>query len=313
MKHLRPNLQPDPPYSAHCRNCGALAELAYCPVCGQETRIGLPTVREFVGEFLRENLAIQGQLARTLVLLLLRPGQLTLDYVAGLRRRYVRPLRLYLGLSLVFFALIGGFDDVEIAVPEQEPTAESAPAAAAPDEPPEVAAPPIAAEPEPPPGGESSDLDQITINTGDAALDARLRARIDAFRALDDDTRNRQLADAFQRGAPAAMFVLMPLFALLLRLGYLFRGAPYALHLLFAINFHSFVFLLLLIARLPWPSPVDDLLMLLIPLHLWRGLLRVHGGGTKSTAVFALLILLIYSVLLGIGMGLVTVLPTALM
>ena len=33
-----------------CRNCGAPADDAYCAKCGQETRLRLPTLREFVRE-----------------------------------------------------------------------------------------------------------------------------------------------------------------------------------------------------------------------------------------------------------------------
>ena len=43
------------------------------------------------------------RLWRTLAALLLRPGYLTREFLAGRRARYLPPVRLYLVISLVFF------------------------------------------------------------------------------------------------------------------------------------------------------------------------------------------------------------------
>lgn len=63
-----------------------------------------PTLREFAQQFGGHYLATEGALWRTLKLLFLKPGALTREYLAGRRRRYVQPLRLYLTISL--FALL---------------------------------------------------------------------------------------------------------------------------------------------------------------------------------------------------------------
>ena len=75
-----------------CRNCGAeLASLApptdFCPRCGQETAQHRPTLGEFLHEFVGHYVALEGALWRTLGLLLLKPGRLTREYLAGRRRR----------------------------------------------------------------------------------------------------------------------------------------------------------------------------------------------------------------------------------
>ena len=46
---------------------------------------------------------------RTLWPLFTKPGYLTLEYLAGRRVRYVTPMRLYLFLSIIAFALILSF------------------------------------------------------------------------------------------------------------------------------------------------------------------------------------------------------------
>lgn len=45
-----------------CRNCGATAWDAYCPSCGQETDIRLPSVRQFMHEATRRLIALDGRL-----------------------------------------------------------------------------------------------------------------------------------------------------------------------------------------------------------------------------------------------------------
>lgn len=60
-----------------------------------------PTIGEFAQQFGGSVMATEGALWRTLVLLFTRPGQLTREYLAGRRRHYVLPLRLYLTVSLV--------------------------------------------------------------------------------------------------------------------------------------------------------------------------------------------------------------------
>ena len=90
-----------------CRNCGAHATGHFCPNCGQETRIALPTFPAFMREAAGRYVALDGRLWRTLAALVARPGFLTLEYFAGRRKRYIRPARLFLVLWLLLFAVIG--------------------------------------------------------------------------------------------------------------------------------------------------------------------------------------------------------------
>ena len=94
--------------NAHaCRNCGAHAPGNYCPNCGQETLLALPTFGTFMREAAGRYVALDGRAWRTLFALVARPGFLTLEYFAGRRRRYIRPARLFLVLYLLLFAVIG--------------------------------------------------------------------------------------------------------------------------------------------------------------------------------------------------------------
>ena len=88
-----------------CRNCGASVAGKFCPQCGQETELRLPTLREFLREAAGRYVALDGRLWRTVQPLVMRPGFLTREYLAGRRRRYIRPARLYLFATLIFFAV----------------------------------------------------------------------------------------------------------------------------------------------------------------------------------------------------------------
>ena len=95
---------PDPAPAVACRNCGANVTGDYCAACGQETQVKLPTARVFLREAMGRYVALDGRLWRTLAALMFRPGFLTREYIVGRRRRYIRPARLFLVLSLALFA-----------------------------------------------------------------------------------------------------------------------------------------------------------------------------------------------------------------
>ena len=376
-----PKLEPAPVDGPFCRDCGARADINFCPVCSQETRIEMPTVGHFVAEFAEQTLALQGQLWRTLYSLLFKPGQLTLDYVAGRRQRYVRPLRLYLAISISFFAVLGitagdgaflpddllvddsakasnareGGDaqtdkqgtakptksktanksaDKPLAMPKTgDPAAdaevriEAAAAAieaaavakadaetAAQEAKEEAAAAQKAkAEAEKHPPSTDKSESSAHFDTGYAKLDTRLNERFDRLKALPKSEITARVVNAFLNYAPFAMFLLLPLFALFLKIGYLWRGANYAIHLLFAVNYHSFIFFMLLIAQLPLINRFDNLLGFVVPAYLLLALRRVHGGGWLSTTLFTLLLSIVYVAALAVVMVLFTFLPLALL
>ena len=95
--------------AANCLNCQTQlkAEDKFCPACGQENknlRIGF---WELIIEFLSSNFNFDTKLGRTLVDLLVKPGKITKQFVAGKRVRYVKPVQMYLFVSFVFFLLLG--------------------------------------------------------------------------------------------------------------------------------------------------------------------------------------------------------------
>ena len=67
-------------------------------------------ILSLIGETISDTFTLDGRLARTVPILLVRPGRLTKNYTSGQRARYVPPFRLFLIASLLFdlvlFALV---------------------------------------------------------------------------------------------------------------------------------------------------------------------------------------------------------------
>lgn len=273
----------------HCHNCGAAVDYNYCSVCGQETRLHVPSAGEFIHEFIGHYIAIEGRLWQTLYFLLFKPGFLTAEYIAGRRIRYVQPLRVYLTFSLIFFALL------KLAGPtiaEHDAARERASVAAS-------AHPSRAAVAR---ASKSIDPD-ATIDLG---WNPVLEARANAFMALPIEERDRLISGAFYAYVPYAMFCLMPLFAFYLKLLYLGAGRRYGEHLLFALHTNAFAFAVLGVLIL-FSSMNMGLLAFLAGLwmvcYLPLAMRRVYGGSRLATGVrwIVLVILHVASMALAIG------------
>ncbi|MGB0917027.1 MAG: DUF3667 domain-containing protein, partial [Flavobacteriales bacterium] len=94
---------------AACLNCETQlqADDKFCPKCGQENKNLQIGFGELLMEFLSSNFNFDTKLGRTLVDLLLKPGEITRQFIAGKRVRYVKPVQLYFFFSFVFFLLLG--------------------------------------------------------------------------------------------------------------------------------------------------------------------------------------------------------------
>lgn len=87
-----------------CANCGAPLTAEYCPRCGQSrAELKRPIIGLFT-EALDGVFTWDGRLLSTFRQLFSRPGQVAREFVDGRRRSYTPPIRLYLIVSLVFFA-----------------------------------------------------------------------------------------------------------------------------------------------------------------------------------------------------------------
>jgi Protein of unknown function (DUF3667) len=281
----------DPP--PDCLNCGqtlGTPRPRFCPACGQETNIRPPRVGEFLQQFGGAYFATEGALWRTLKLLLLKPGELTRQYLAGRRKHYVLPLRLYLSVSVLVLLVMrllasqgmeGGFQ-FEVDPRKTESTIVS-----------------------------FGDGMQAGMKDGrffcrgfPAWACKRLQRRLD----LDPKGLQMQAAEMGQRAIGnigLGMFFVLPLFAAGLKLVYLNRGLHYTEHLVFALHLHAFWFVALLftLGDLPWLSGLAGLA---IPVYTWLAMRRVYRDRwwallLRSALLSTLYLLVMSFVLIGVA------------
>src|SRR6266700_5379646 len=91
-----------PPFT-HCENCGASLSGRFCWQCGQAAIDYRRSFRHVIVHVLDSFLNWDSKFFATLGLLIVKPWQLTNEFLAGKRVRYLHPLRLYLLASILFF------------------------------------------------------------------------------------------------------------------------------------------------------------------------------------------------------------------
>jgi len=253
------------PAAGACRNCGAATDGKYCPECGQETAPHPPTAAEFLHEFVGHYIALEGALWRTLRKLVV-PGELTLEYFAGRKRRYVLPLRLYLTASVVFFIV------TKLLVPASSG---------------------VVLENGKPLEGRAPFT--LRCDTGPSSLCGQTRARIlEKHPGITNAQVATLMRDRVLNEAPYAMFFLVPVFAWLTRIAYRKRPYNYGEHLVFALHVHAFAFFL---GALVAPLHVAQAMTIPASIYLGAAMKRVFGGRTGPLVLRFLLVALAYSVL----------------
>ena len=314
-----------------CLNCGTALGGQYCGSCGQRAASRLISIWELLRDAFGDLLELDSRLWRTLIQMMIRPGKLTRDYLEGRRARYMPPFRMYLVLSIVFF-LVAFFDPREElsilfepeapAATESEESANDADAireevmrelaaegiiagdpggadvaadAAEEDEDADSAGLVIDISSDEDPDG-NCDVDDIRDADLPDWLASRLteeRLKVMCDRIIADDGRAflKKLLD----NVPAALFVLLPLMALVLKILYPLSKRYYVEHLLFVVHYHAFVFLILtlqvLFRRLGLlfqvPEPAIDVVALAaslyVPVYLYKAQRRVYEQGRFFT------------------------------
>lgn len=272
-----------PPH--RCPNCGTIATGEFCPSCGQAQREKVLSLRRLAVDFVEQQLDLDSRLPRTVGPLLFRPGLLTREYLRGRIARYFSPVRVYLVASLIFFLILPFRSDAGIfTVNVDDPEAAAA-----------VDSTLVFGETVP---GDTVSGDTVrgdtigdeTIDIGNETLGRFIRAQQRKFSGLTVEEAVDRVRGELMRQAPKAMFLLLPAFALLLKLLYVRSGRLYAEHFIFALHVHAFWFLafaLLLLLPTGW---TERLVWLWAILYLLFALRRVYSQNWwKTGAKFGVL------------------------
>ena len=300
----------------HCRNCDAsLAVIGgntttnFCPNCGQDTLNHPPTFLEFVHEFITHYVALEGKLWKTLVLLFFKPGELTREYRAGRKLRYISPLRIYITASFIFFLVVkiaGWGNIIQTNVTQTTDQAETGEVV------PKKAPASIGRGLRVSTQGDNSNTTPIPPELLSKAVQTDLECSEDAawcrwlqthFAQKWKGKTGRDVMDTLTKSVlsnlPYAMFFMLPVFALLTKLAYWRRGIYFGEHMVYAFHVHTFTFFILL-AKALLPRVAGDIVLTLSLVYYFVAMQRYFGGRWWATTLRYGAIGLVYPLLLGL-------------
>ena len=224
----------------NCRNCHAPIASEYCPDCGQKDMDLARPMIDLMRELLKETFEVDGRAFRTVRTLFLQPGTLTAEFVAGRRRAYTPPLRLYIVISVSFFVV--------------------------------------------------------------AAWLAGQGVLLDTGQSIDADAPGQ--AQFLSDELPRLMFILLPIFAVLLKIATPSR--LYFDHLIFSVHLHSVAYvvlaLMLPLEHVPHWLPIGTQILLFTYLlsNFVISFHRVYAANWAVATLKSLAVLLAYLVLFSI-------------
>lgn len=271
---------------ARCPNCDTEITGPFCAGCGQQQSHLQRPIWSLAGELLEDLFRLDSRVLRTLFVLLFKPGHLTTEHFAGRRARYTPPVRLYLVISFLFFFLMSGISGIDATVlRSEEPTVQL-----------DKGSLDLALQ----------DLDLPWLDeTSQQALGKVFEEQVNKSIKLFEENPSalfNQLMDLLS----AAMFFMLPVFTVFLKLLYLGSGVYYAEHLLLAVHNHCFLFLALLLSTLieritsTW-LPLDSLIELWIPVYIFLSLKFTYQQSYWLTSIKFLILLFTYLALASAG------------
>lgn len=337
--------------SAQCLNCGTELKGPFCYYCGQPDKNLMRFFPALLRDLLEDVLDLDSRFMRTLKPLLFHPGKLTRDYLDGRRFRYVTPMRLYIFSSMLFFILAGTLagDAIDILGKadgkpgglhlhlggneeesgEEESTGDAVDPGSATQDP--MGAGQLEA-------GANQEDEEDVINIDGTPWNKETNPFIiPGLPGFINDWINDEIEESPQKGReieakpglivdkifdvlPIAVFVMLPLVALLFKFWYLFARKYYVEHLIHALHNHAFLFLIFILTLLTdsvatlldptesaEPSKIASritiILLIWIPLYLLISLKTVYRQGWVMTFFKFSLIGVSYMILLGLVSG----------
>jgi len=270
---------------ANCLNCHHPLDEKdnYCPECGQKALPERLTTKYFIHEFLNNYFSFDSKFFSTIKPLVVKPAFLSLEFIEGRRIRYINPVQLFIFISFIYF-LVDSFMFLK------EPSEKRDYVTFKED-------------------GKKVDLDSLDFeqytksnmndSTGtlsEGSLVEKFINKAQKFGALDKDEQNERISKFISY----FIFLLTPLFALLLGWFFPRRYRYYLDNLIFSLHFHAAFFLIgiffMLIDRLV-PNPIDSIIMNLTILTYLFLALRHFFGYKILTTIFRLLGLMIIYVI----------------
>ena len=227
-----------------CKNCDSELLGEFCHICGQQDRHYIRSIFAVVGDLMGEISHWDSRFYRTMIALFMRPGFLTQEFVKGRHASYVPPLRLYFFVSLFSFLILTSLIDftqintTDELTDEQKVATEQALTQAQQELDEQQITAPV---PVPTiPIDTSDNLGDLTISMPFATPEQEAMIEEKVKYLLENP---KLLVQRLVSLAPQMMLLMLPFWALFLKLMYPFSGRFYLEHLSAALHTHAFLLL----------------------------------------------------------------------
>lgn len=292
-----------------CPNCHTELRGLFCGGCGQSQRRTDRFLFTLVAESFEDVFSFDSRTAKTLFRLLFKPGALTKEYFRGRRARYVQPLRLYFISSIAFFFLLSlqtVINSSEIDLVNNNETVEAQRTEIIEEKPDE-----LTAEDKEEIKNGIDELSSILYpfflpEKGKINFSKKMKSQFEKTYNMAKES-PQDFFGIFLDLAPPVIFVLLPLFAFLLKIVYINTGRYYTEHLILAVHNHCFIYISLFISGLLkfLPSHIitetlKAIVLIWIPVYLFLSLKNTYGEGWLSTIIKYIVLGVSYSIMFGI-------------
>lgn len=278
-----------------CLNCGAEVKETYCPNCGQPNYEPKESFRHIMTHFLTDYLHLDEKFFSSLKFLFLKPGFLTNEYNAGRRTKYVHPFRLYIFITIVFFIIqsldhrgvkisnkVNG-NDTTVALEPTDVNTDNSSTVELNNEWYTT---------------EDSTIDQYTLRQASLPEDKRDNFIESYFNKKSIVAREKKfnisekIMQNFNHNIPKMMFLMLPLFALILFMFFRKSKLFYVEHFYHSVFIHSFFYLYRLIFLIPtyflpntWRGTINSIMLIGLGFYLYKSLRNVYDENGIITIV----------------------------
>lgn len=252
----------------------------------------------------------------TIFPLVCKPGWLTIEYMRGRQKSFVEPFKLFLIISLIYFIFLPfGKKEEENKIPVKSETTMTGNKKAEKEQ-------------------FSFTLQGISLNGSDRDSIKNLIDSVGLDRYFEQNyaketiwtrvfmkqvlkimvTKGQSFTTVLEHTASKLIFILIPVFALLLKLFYLRRKRLYFEHLIFSLHLHSFIFLcfiLYLLTEMIFPFDFAFIILIIL-VYTFMALKNYYGQAFGKTMGKIVLMSLSY-LIIGLPLFVVLLLIVAVM
>ncbi len=296
-----------------CLNCDKeIGDSNYCPHCGQLNTNKHVKLKYFVEDFLGDYLTFDSKFFRSFVPLITKPGFLTNEYSRGKRVNYILPLRLYIFVVFIFFLMFSvkmSFSDSSVVSGTKNSRENIADLIS--DYSPEavVDSDKLSAISKKYKVIERVQKEDINITgaLGNSSIIRFFENKIIKLAESSQIEGGGQLLGKFFDQIPKTLFLLLPFFALVLKLIYIRRKILYVKHLVFALHTHTIIFLIAMLGVLFENLWVRLFFCFLGFVYIFMAFRKVYGQSVLKTLLKMTLVFWGYMMLFPFAATMITI------